>query len=291
MKKDTVVVVLSKGCSSFEVSLVSELLSKKFELIIASCDGKDVPTNSGLPIKVQKSFIELDLSNCKAIIVPGEASGCEQLLKEANQKNILIGRIGSNILEDSDVLLTIKENIILARPEAHIDFAVEIACRLDVVDAARSGRLKEYYRGTLGRRIRPLALALIKNERGQLLLHQAFDRVKNEVFYRPLGGGIEFHETGEAALEREFMEEVGSKIVVGDLVHTFENIFTYEGHRGHEIVLLYEAKFEDDSMYQKSELDIVESGKVISKAVWRSLEEIQLEKAKIYPSGIEKGLL
>lgn len=325
MEKEFVIVVLYPGCISFEVTLASELLSAKYEIVTVSPDGQDVAMNSGLPIKINKSFKEVDLVKCKAILVPGGDprslignNEIDHILVQANKQNILIAGIcaGPSVLAKAgiikgkriahgyqkeqleflkeifkDVILTddlfvSDKNIITAKPEAHIDFAVEIACRLDAVDASKSGRLKEYYRGTLGRKIRPLALAKIQNEKGQFLLLRALDKVKNEIFYRPLGGGIEFQETGREAVEREFLEELGLKIIVGDQVNIFENIFTYEGYKGHEIVFLFEARFMDQSVYNKNELDIVESEKIIGKAVWRSLKEIEAEGAKIYSIGV-----
>lgn len=61
-------------------------------------------------------------------------------------------------------------------------------------------------------KIRTLAIALIKNEKNQILLHEGFDSIKKEKFYRPLGGGIEFGEKGAAALVREFQEEIDREI-------------------------------------------------------------------------------
>lgn len=325
MKKEFIIVVLYPGCISFEVALASELLSAKYELVTVSPDGLDVGMNSGLPIKVNKSFKEVDLIGCKAILVPGgdprsliENKEIDHMLVEANKQTILIAGIcaGPSVLAKAgilkgkriahgyqkeqleflkeiftevvltDDLFVADKNIITAKPEAHIEFAVEIACRLGVIDASKSRKLKEYYRGTLGRKIRPTAFGKIQNEKGQFLLFRGFDKIKNEFFYRPLGGGVEFHETAKGALAREFLEELGQKILVGDQVKVIENPFTYEGVKGHEIIFLFEAKFADQSMYNKDEFDIVESGQVIGKAIWRSLEEIQMEGARIYSLGL-----
>jgi ADP-ribose pyrophosphatase YjhB (NUDIX family) len=136
-------------------------------------------------------------------------------------------------------------------------------------------------------RIRTLALALIKNDQNQYFNHEAFDSVKEEKFYRPLGGGVEFGELGKDALKREFLEEINQEIEVGELLKTFENIFTYEGDEGHQIILMYEAKFKDQNNYSKS-FEINENGTIIGNAVWRSLDEINGEGAKLYPQGLEE---
>lgn len=134
------------------------------------------------------------------------------------------------------------------------------------------------------RSIRPLAIALIKNSKGQFLLHEARDTVKNETFYRPLGGGIEFGEKGQETLAREFREEINQELKSIRYIHTFENIFTYEGQPGHQIILLYSAEFVSGI---KESYPIIEGGKAIGAAVWRSLEEILEKNEKLYPVGVE----
>src|SRR6187551_1612754 len=53
---------------------------------------------------------------------------------------------------------------------------------------------------------------------------------------RPLGGTIEFGETREAALAREFAEELGCAMSVVGPWHAFENIYRHEGATGHEFI-------------------------------------------------------
>lgn len=325
--KPSVVALLYPGCIFFEISLALELLAEKYEIVFATPKGEDHLASNGTVLKNCLSYSQVDLRNCKAILVPGGDPGSikdnieiESIIRGANERGIWLAAICAgpsilakagvlagkriahgygpeqlNFLKDyfkevklTDELFVADGSILTAKPESHIDFAVEIACRLDCVDASKSGRLKEYYRGTLGRKIRPLALAILKNDQNQFLLHKAFDSVKKETFYRPLGGGIEFHETGETAIGREIEEEIGQRVSVGALIATFENIFFYEGKKGHEIVLLFDTRFVDSENYKKQELDIFESGKIINKAVWRSLDEIQREGARLYPLGIEK---
>jgi putative intracellular protease/amidase/ADP-ribose pyrophosphatase YjhB (NUDIX family) len=323
-EKPFVIIALYPGCISFEVALAAELLSRKYQILNATPDGHDLTDATGLPLKAQLSYSQVNLAGCRAVLVPGgnpdsiaQNKEIDRILTEANQAGLWVAGIcaGPSMLGKAGILkgrkiahgygkqqldylkeifrdailsedrFVVDGNIITAKPEAHIDFAVEIACRLDVVDANKSNQLKEYYRGTLGTKIRPLALALLKNKKGQMLLNKAYDSVKRETFYRPLGGGIEFHESAKAAIEREIQEELGLKIVVHKLVETFENIFIYEGKPGHEIVMLFETEFSDPKDYEHTEIDITESGKVVSKAVWRTVDEIRSEGAKLYPTG------
>ena len=43
------------------------------------------------------------------------------------------------------------QNILTAKPDAHIDFAVELAVRLGTVEIATANHTKDYYRGILVR--------------------------------------------------------------------------------------------------------------------------------------------
>lgn len=324
--KPSVVAVLYPGCIFFELALALELLAEKYQIFFATPDGSDHHASNGSILRATTSYEQIDLSNCRAVLVPGGDPGSikdnkeiDEVIQSANNKGLWLAAIcaGPSVLAKAKVLkgkriahgygpkqleflksyfegvhLTEEKfvcdgNVITAKPDAHIDFAVEIACRLDAADASKANRIKDYYRGIMGRKIRPLALALIKNPQEQFLFHKGHDKVKGEYFYRPLGGGIEFSESGQIALEREIMEELNQEVTVSGLTASFENIFTFEGHRGHEIIMLFSANFKNKAVYQQQELDIFESGVAIAKAVWRSLAEIKAEGAKLYPTGLE----
>lgn len=51
--------------------------------------------------------------------------------------------------------------------------------------------------------IRPIALGVVIRD-NKLLVGEGYDKVKNETFYRCLGGGIKFTEKGEEALKRVY---------------------------------------------------------------------------------------
>ena len=57
------------------------------------------------------------------------------------------------------------------------------------------------------KRIRPLAICIFRN-RDRILVAEGYDSVKDEYFYRPLGGGIEFGESSVETICRELREEI-----------------------------------------------------------------------------------
>jgi 8-oxo-dGTP pyrophosphatase MutT (NUDIX family) len=84
-------------------------------------------------------------------------------------------------------------------------------------------------------RIRALAVCVVR--RGEeILVFEGHDPVKGETFYRALGGGIEFGETGAKAAARELEEELGTRPRDLRYLATLENIFVFDGEPGHEIV-------------------------------------------------------
>ena len=70
-------------------------------------------------------------------------------------------------------------------------------------------------------RVRSCGL-LIKDEK--LLLIELFSPVTNQWTWIPPGGGVEFGESLEEALIREFYEETGLEVSVGKRVHVHEVI-------------------------------------------------------------------
>ncbi len=135
-------------------------------------------------------------------------------------------------------------------------------------------------------RIRPLAIAIVRRPSGEVLAVKGWDKVKQEYFYRVLGGGIEFGETAAETVGREFLEEMGASLKNLLQLDVVENIFTYNGKPGHEIVFIMEADLADASLYQKEHLPFVEPNAPAPYAEWVPLTP----QTRIYPEKV-KNLL
>ena len=132
--------------------------------------------------------------------------------------------------------------------------------------------------------IRPIALGLaIKNNK--LLVSEGFDKVKNETFYRCLGGGIEFLEKSEEALKREFLEEINVDITVKNFLGISENIFTNQGKKAHELILFYSIEISDEN-YQEEYKVIDDHGETIAK--WIDIDEFKNKNKILYPKEVFK---
>lgn len=136
--------------------------------------------------------------------------------------------------------------------------------------------------------IRPLALGIVWRG-GDVLVFEGYDHVKAETFYRPLGGGIEFGERSQETIRREFREELGAELVDVRYVATIESIFTCNGRRGHEIILVYEAALADRSFYERDTFVVHEEGERLL-ARWMPLCRFEADGLPLYPDGL-LGLL
>jgi len=133
-------------------------------------------------------------------------------------------------------------------------------------------------------RIRPLVICVFRRN-DRILVTEAVDSIKNQMFYRPLGGGIKFGETSSAALIREVREEINAEVSNLSYIGTLENIFVHEGSAGHEIVQVYDGQFVDESLYSSPLVAGVESNGESFRAVWKSLDAFSTERP-LYPHGL-----
>lgn len=135
------------------------------------------------------------------------------------------------------------------------------------------------------KQIKAKALGIFQHD-GKLLVFEGYDPVKDETFYRPLGGGIEFGETGAQAMAREIREELGAEVTKVRYLGVSENIFIGDGKDGHEIVLLYAAELIDAALYEQAEFEVVEPSDATFRAVWMPLSDFADGRTPLYPEGL-----
>jgi len=95
---------------------------------------------------------------------------------------------------------------------------------------------------------------------GRLVAIDGFDPTKQQRFWVPVGGRVEFGETSRDAIVREVREELGAEIIDLRQLGVSENLFTFDGESGHEIVFIYDAQFADRHMYEIEEIRGFEGG-------------------------------
>lgn len=136
-------------------------------------------------------------------------------------------------------------------------------------------------------RIRPLALCVFRRA-DKIFVARGYDSVKDETFYRPIGGRIEFGERGDETVQREVREEIDAE--AADLVYlgTLESIFRYEGKARHEIVMIYDGRFTDPARNQDDyRVHGSDDGDILYQGSWKPLDFFRCEGAPpLYPSGL-----
>ena len=136
--------------------------------------------------------------------------------------------------------------------------------------------------------IRAIAICVFRHG-DKILAAEGFDSIKQQTFYRPLGGTIEFGEHSSETVRRELLEELGAEVTDLRYLGTLENSFIFEAEKGHEIVLVYDGAFTDRAIYEKTAIQGIEMGAPF-RAVWLDLKDVGPGKPPLYPSGLSELL-
>lgn len=131
--------------------------------------------------------------------------------------------------------------------------------------------------------IRPIALA-VPRRGDDLLVFEYHDPTKGQTFYRPLGGGIEFGETADAAVRREMREELAVEILDVRLLGVLENIYHAFGRDSHEIAFIFDCRLADQARYERDLVgEILDDAGIMVR--WRPLSSFTPDRP-LYPHGL-----
>jgi 8-oxo-dGTP pyrophosphatase MutT (NUDIX family) len=96
-------------------------------------------------------------------------------------------------------------------------------------------------------RIRPIAIAVVRDAKGALLVTSAVDPTTGRTFARPPGGGIDPGELAADAVVRELQEELGVDAAAPRLLGVLEHRFAFGGRAGHEHVFVFAVEMPADA--------------------------------------------
>ena len=102
-------------------------------------------------------------------------------------------------------------------------------------------------------------------------------------FHRLLGGHVEFGERSADAVVREIAEELGTALVRPVLLGVLENVFTFDGRPGHEVVFVYAGSLPDGV--------VADEGGWFDDGgpIWVEWRPIQTDlEIPLYPAGVQR---
>ncbi|MGO6880167.1 NUDIX hydrolase [Rhizobium ruizarguesonis] len=136
-------------------------------------------------------------------------------------------------------------------------------------------------------RVKVIGLAWRKD---QLLAAEVEDDSGRIKGVRPLGGAIEFGESREEALHREFGEELETDIRIVGPWHLLENIYEHHGATGHEFIFAADIELADASLYERDEIRYCELDETAATARWFGRDRLRNAGIDLYRTGLDKLL-
>jgi len=133
--------------------------------------------------------------------------------------------------------------------------------------------------------IQAKVIGICVNE-NRLLAMEVYDDSGKVKGVRPLGGLIEFGETREVALAREFREELNTEIELSGKWRIFENLYMHEGSRGHELMFAIGIRLKDKNIYNQDVIAFSEDSGQAVTARWYPIEELKALTVELYPEGL-----
>ncbi len=147
--------VHNKSCF-YEIVILNYFMSfSHCDMAFCSLDGKPVRAMEGFSVNVDMSLSDLDMEQIRSFIIPGgdiseiDNADVMAFLRDLKKRNVLIAGIcaGVDVLDRAGILCDVKsthstdedlvndKNIITARANAYVDFAIEVAKKLELFES------------------------------------------------------------------------------------------------------------------------------------------------------------
>lgn len=149
------IVLLYDDCCIYEIVILNYFLkATESSLVFCSLNGQKITATEGYSILPDAALPDIDLSDVRSFIVPGgdishiDTPVVYDCLNTLHRSDVLIGGIcaGVDVLEKAGLLADIRsshqekydcvldKNILTARANAYVDFAIEAAKALDLFE-------------------------------------------------------------------------------------------------------------------------------------------------------------
>ncbi|AXT35181.1 NUDIX domain-containing protein [Phaeobacter sp. LSS9] len=126
--------------------------------------------------------------------------------------------------------------------------------------------------------------------KGHLLAAEVPDDSGRTKGVRPLGGTVEFGETWQQALQREFQEELGVEITIIGAPVVLENIYQHEGQTGHEIIFAAQVTWPETPHLAGDTIEFFEDNGLKCIARWFHPDALEVGGTELFPTGLKAHL-
>ena len=137
--------------------------------------------------------------------------------------------------------------------------------------------------------VRLIAICVIRSK-SKILVYKNYDKIRKKDFFRPVSANIEFGMQSVEALASELKENFVIKVHDLEYLGALENIYTYLGQNGHEVIFVYEGKIKESALDDSDGIDYTDGNKIV-KLRWKELSDFHAGKDKLYPEGLAELLM
>jgi len=123
-------------------------------------------------------------------------------------------------------------------------------------------------------------------EKGRMLVMEIYNDNRTVKGVRPLGGVVEYGETRERALQREFEEELGGRIELAGDWRGFENLYEHEGVIGHEYLFGIGVRLVDKALYSTPARVFSEDSASLNRAKWVDIKKMKSGDISLFPPAL-----